>query len=168
MNPLMGMALQYGPGIAAGIAGAVSGAMGNKPPGSGGMFASGVPGAIQQAGQAIGGAVNTYANAQAQMQANTQAVDPMAHMGMMMDQMKNGGVYDPSGATQTAIRQNALTQQAQGMNLDNKQLNEALKRSYVADSYKGAMGMAQNAVDSYLAGSNQQAAGRQALAATRF
>lgn len=102
--------------------------------------------------------------------ANTGAADPMGQMqGDMMGGLRaNDSPFNPDGSLRKAVEEANLRDKMQQMNLMNKSLDGALKRSYVADSYKGGMSMGRDALGAYLDNSRTQAQGLNQAAMMRY
>lgn len=105
-----------------------------------------VVGGIVQGARKAGGA---YADVEGQRYANTAAEDPRNYNPQMIrDIATNFGADSQFGR---AAEASTIRQDFRNFNQRNKESNEALKRSYVADSYKQAMQLGAAPIDNYLA-----------------
>jgi len=102
------------------------------------------PTLIKGIGQVAGG----IADAQGAAFGTVPAQDPRVMGQQMVNQSFQN--FDPNGQFARGQEQAGGRQSAANFNMQNKTGNEALKRSYVADSYKQALDLSKGAIDNYL------------------
>jgi hypothetical protein len=105
---------------------------------------SALPGVVN----AVGNVARGIGNVQGATYGLTPAQDPMKlGQGMTAGAI---GTFGPGGELSNAAQMQANAQSARNYNMQNKGFNEALKRSYAADSYKNALAIGSGAIDNYL------------------
>jgi hypothetical protein len=124
------------------------------------------PQIAQGVGNFVGGVARGAGNAQSAMLLNT----PAANGATMGEDFANRSWqnFGPNSQRGLEMQQMSDRQMGQRFNYDNKALNEAMKRSYGADSYKNAMEMGSGAINQYLQNSASAMNNVGNLLATRF
>jgi hypothetical protein len=110
------------------------------------------PQIMQGVGNFAGGVMRGAGQVQAAGLMNTPAGNPAAQGEDFAN--RNFQNFGPNSQRGLEVQGLSDRQVAQNYNVQNKAANENMKRNYGIDAYKGAMGMAQGAIDSYLSNNN--------------